>query len=84
MKRLSVLALAAYLAVPSLALAQAAPGEVEKFNPEEDFAIGEWVPIKLGPLDLSINRAVAYLIIGAIVTMALGIALMRIKVGPKN
>ncbi|MHB1244505.1 MAG: F0F1 ATP synthase subunit A [Gaiellaceae bacterium] len=84
MKRLSALALALWLALPSLALAQAEPGEEEKFNPEEDFAIGEWVPIKLGPLDLSINRAVVYLLLGAAVTMVLGIALMRIKVGSKN
>lgn len=84
MKRLSALALVLWLALPSLALAQAEPGEEEKFNPEEDFAIGEWVPIKLGPLDLSINRAVVYLLLGAAVTMVLGIALMRIKVGSKN
>jgi len=83
-KRLSALALVLWLALPSLALAQAEPGEEEKFNPEEDFAIGEWVPIKLGPLDLSINRAVVYLLLGAAVTMVLGIALMRIKVGSKN
>ena len=84
MKRLSVLVLAAYLALPSLALAQvAAPGE-EEFNPEHDFEIGRWVPIKLGPLDVSINKAVAYLILGSLVTMALGILLMRIRVGTKN
>lgn len=84
MKRLSVLALAAYLSLPSLALAQAAaPGEAE-FNPEHDFEIGQWVPIKLGPLDLSINKAVAYLILGSLVTMALGILLMRVRLGSKN
>jgi F-type H+-transporting ATPase subunit a len=83
-KRLSVLALFAYLALPSLALAQAAPGEPEKFNPEHDFDPGEWVPIHLGPLDLSINKTVAYLILGSLVTMALGILLMRVRVGSKN
>lgn len=84
MKRLSLLALTIWLALPSLALASTTEGAEEKFNPEHDFEIGEWVPIKLGPLDLSINKAVAYLILGSLVTMALGIALMRIKVGPKN
>jgi len=83
-KRLSLLALTIWLALPSLALASTTEGAEEKFNPEHDFEIGEWVPIKLGPLDLSINKAVAYLILGSLVTMALGIALMRIKVGPKN
>ncbi len=84
MKRVAALALTVWLALPSLALASTTEGAEEEFNPEHDFEIGEWIPIHLGPLDLSINKAVAYLILGAVVTMALGIALMRIKVGPKN
>jgi F-type H+-transporting ATPase subunit a len=79
-KRLGALALFLLLALPSVALA----AEEEEFNPEHDFELGEWIPIHLGPIDLSINKAVAYLILGSLVTMALGIALMRIKVGPKN
>jgi len=71
------------LLTPGLALG-ATGEEVHEFNPEDDFQVGEWVPIHLGPLDLSINKAVAYLILGSLVTMALGIALMRIKVGSKN
>jgi F-type H+-transporting ATPase subunit a len=39
------------------------------------------VPIKLGPLDLSINKAVAYLWLGTIVTILLGIVLMRVRLG---
>ena len=84
MKRLGVLALAAYLALPSLALASSAPGAEEKFNPEHDFEPGEWVPLHVGPLDLSINKTVAYLILGSLVTMALGILLMRVRVGSKD
>ncbi|MEJ7569545.1 MAG: F0F1 ATP synthase subunit A [Gaiellaceae bacterium] len=84
MKRVAALALTVWLALPSLALASTTEGAEEEFNPEHDFEIGEWIPIHLGPLDLSINKAVAYLILGAVVTMVLGIALMRIKVGPKN
>ena len=70
--------------LPSLALASTTAGEEEEFNPEHDFDPGEWVPIHLGPLDLSINKTVAYLILGSVVTMVLGIMLMRIRVGPKN
>jgi F-type H+-transporting ATPase subunit a len=83
-KRLSALLLAAYLALPSLALASSATGAEEEFNPEHDFELGEWVPIHLGPLDLSINKAVAYLILGTIVTIGLGLFLMRARVGAKN
>ena len=84
MKRALGLALTLWLALPSLALASTTEGGEEEFNPEHDFEIGEWVPIKLGPLDVSINKAVAYLILGSLVTMAVGILLMRIKVGSKN
>ena len=84
MKRRSVLALVVFLwlALPSLALA--AVEEEEEFNPEHDFEVGEWIPIKLGGLDLSINKAVAYLILGTICTIALGLFLMRARIGPKN
>jgi F-type H+-transporting ATPase subunit a len=81
LKRLSALALFLFLALPSLALAAE---EEEEFNPEHDFEIGEWIPIHLGPLDLSINKAVAYLILGTICTIALGLFLMRAKIGSKN
>ena len=85
MKRLSALALTLFLLLPQVALASSATGaEEEKFNPEQDFDPGEWIPINLGPLDLSINKTVAYLILGTIVTIALGLFLMRARIGPKN
>ncbi len=84
MRRALTLLVGFVLLVPSIAFGAEGTEAEEEFNPEHDFEIGEWIPIHLGPLDLSINKAVAYLILGALVTMALGIALMRIKVGPKN
>ena len=84
MKRLSTLGLMLFLLLPQVALASSATGAEEKFNPEEDFDPGEWIPIHLGPLDLSINKTVAYLILGTIVTIALGLFLMRARIGPKN
>ncbi len=63
MKRLAALALGLWLVLPQVALASAAEGE-EEFNPEHDFEVGEWIPIHVGPLDLSINKAVAYLLLG--------------------
>jgi F-type H+-transporting ATPase subunit a len=84
-RRLSALALTLFVLLPQIALASSADGaEEEKFNPEHDFDPGEWIPIHLGPLDLSINKTVAYLILGTIVTIALGLFLMRARIGPKN
>jgi F-type H+-transporting ATPase subunit a len=85
-KRRSVLGLVLglWLALPSLALASTSENGEEEFNPEHDFEIGQWIPIEIFGLDLSINKAVAYLILGSICTIALGIFIMRVPVGPKN
>ncbi len=48
-----------------------------EFDPAHEFELPAWVPIHLGPLDLSINKAVAYLWLGGLVTIFLGIWLMR-------
>jgi F-type H+-transporting ATPase subunit a len=84
MKRLGALALVLWLALPQLALASTTENGEEEFNPEHDFEVGEWIPIHIGPLDLSINKAVAYLILGTVCTIALGLILMRARIGPKN
>jgi F-type H+-transporting ATPase subunit a len=47
------------------------------FQPEEEFELPAWVPIHLGPLDMSINKAVVYLWIGTAVTILFGIWVMR-------
>ena len=61
------------LAAPSAAFAR---GE---FDPSKEFEQHEWVPIHLGPLNLSITKAVVYLLIGAGLTILLGVSLMRVK-----
>jgi F-type H+-transporting ATPase subunit a len=63
------------LAAPSTAFAKGS------FHPEEEFKLNDWVSIHLGPLDMSINKAVAYLALGSLLTIALGIGLMRMRVG---
>jgi F-type H+-transporting ATPase subunit a len=63
------------LAAPTNALAK---GE---FDPSTEFELHEWVPIHLGPLDLSVNKAVVYLLLGTVLTCALGIVLMRVRIG---
>ncbi len=47
------------------------------FDPQHEFILEEWIPLHLGPLDLSVNKAVVYVWLGGIVTILLGIWLMR-------
>ena len=47
------------------------------FNPADEFALKQWVGIHIGPLDMSINKAVVYLAISAVLTIALGLFTMR-------
>ena len=47
------------------------------FDPTTEFEQHEWIPIHLGPLNLSITKAVVYLMLGTICTIALGIFTMR-------
>jgi F-type H+-transporting ATPase subunit a len=49
----------------------------EDFQPQHEFELDPWIPLELGPLDMSINKAVVYLWVGAAVTIFLGIWLMR-------
>jgi F-type H+-transporting ATPase subunit a len=51
------------------------------FDPVKEFEQHDWVPIHLGPLDLSITKAVAYLMLGTALTCLLGIILMRVRLG---
>jgi F-type H+-transporting ATPase subunit a len=51
------------------------------FDPTQEFEQHEWVPIHLGPLNLSITKAVVYLMIGSALTIVLGIVLMRLHRG---
>ena len=82
MKRLLGLGTTLFLALPAVALASSeTSGEEEKFNPASEWTLHEWVPIHLGPLDLSINKAVAYLLLGAFLSCLIGIVFMRVKVG---
>ena len=65
------------LAFPQAAFARG------KFDPVKEFEQHDWVSIHLGPLDLSITKAVAYLMLGTVLTMLLGFVLMRVPLGGK-
>jgi F-type H+-transporting ATPase subunit a len=47
------------------------------FDPQHEFLLEEWIPIHIGPLDMSVNKAVVYLWIGGLATIFVGIWLMR-------
>jgi len=71
-RRLLAVALLA-LAFPQTAFARG------DFNPADEFTLHKWVKIELGPLDLSITKAVVYLWIGAALTILIGIVFMRTR-----
>jgi F-type H+-transporting ATPase subunit a len=73
LKRLALALAVAALALPANAFAR---GE---FDPAKEFEQHEWIPIHLGPLNLSITKAVVYLLLGALLTILLGLFLMRGK-----
>ena len=83
MKRAVALLMTLALVLPQLALgAEGGAAEEEEFDPSHEFEQHAWIPIQIGPLDLSITKAVAYLMLGSVVTIALGLLLMRWRVGP--
>ncbi len=47
------------------------------FDPAKEFELKQWIGIHLGPIDMSINKAVVYLAISALLTVALGMFTMR-------
>jgi F-type H+-transporting ATPase subunit a len=75
MRRVKFVGTTALLAllVPQVAMARGT------FDPTTEFEQHEWIPIHLGPLNLSITKAVAYLMLGTLLTIALGLFSMRVK-----
>jgi F-type H+-transporting ATPase subunit a len=73
MKRAVIAATVFALLAPASAFARG------DFDPTTEFEQHEWIPIHLGPLDMSITKAVVYLMIGALCTILFGIFFMRSK-----
>lgn len=57
------------------ALGQAA--ESKKFDPSQEFATNPYLDIHVGSLDLSINKAVVYLMLASAICIALGVVVIR-------
>jgi F-type H+-transporting ATPase subunit a len=83
MRRALAFATTLALILPATALASpAGPGEEEeKFDPSHEWVLNDWIPIHLGPLNLSINKAVAYLLLASLLTILIGWLLMRWRLG---
>jgi len=73
MKRALVSLTLLALAIPAPAFARG------DFDPTTEFEQHEWVSIHLGGLNLSITKAVVYLMISAALTILLGLVLMRAR-----
>ena len=68
------------LALTTLALVTPANAFARgEFDPTTEFEQHEWVSIHLGPLNMSITKAVVYLLLGTVLTILLGLVLMRGK-----
>jgi F-type H+-transporting ATPase subunit a len=65
------------LALAGVALLAPAAASAETFDPSDEFKLKDWVPIHLGPIDMSINRAVVYLLLGAAISIVIGLLTMR-------
>jgi F-type H+-transporting ATPase subunit a len=84
MRRLFFTMLGLALVFPATAFAQETPAVEDEsdFDPAHEWELHTWGPeLKIGPIDMSINKAVAYLILGMIVSIVVGIVFMRVKVG---
>ena len=75
MKRLTLLLGTLALVAPANAFARG------DFDPTTEFEQHEWIPIHLGPLNLSITKAVVYLMLGTVFTIAFGLFFMRGRKG---
>jgi F-type H+-transporting ATPase subunit a len=80
-KRLVALLPLLLLAAPSVASAAENTEENKGAFIADEWELHDWIPIHIGPLNLSINKAVAYLLLGALVSCVIGIVFMRVKVG---
>ena len=70
----------ALLALTMLFLALPAPAFARgEFDPTTEFEQHEWVSIHLGTLNLSITKAVVYLMLGTVLSILVGLVLMRGK-----
>ena len=75
---LIVLAILVNLVAPS-------EGKNEEFQPQNEFKLDPWVELKLGPFDMSLNKAVLYLVLAcALTTMVMLYIAKRMQERPNR
>jgi F-type H+-transporting ATPase subunit a len=79
MKRLVGVVTALFLVLPAVALAASETGTTEEeFDPSAEWKLHTWIDL---PFGLDINKGVAYLLLGSLLTILLGIVIMRVPLG---
>ena len=58
------------LIVVAMVVIVGSSGENDEFQPQNEFLLEPWVPIDVAGIDLSINKAVLYLILASVATIA--------------
>jgi F-type H+-transporting ATPase subunit a len=51
-----------------LVIALPSEGKNEEFTPTDEFKLDPWISLELGPIDMSINKAVFYLVLASVLT----------------
>ncbi len=50
---------------------------IDEFKPQNEFGLNPWVSLHLGPIDMSINKAVMYLILSSVIAIGFGLLVIR-------
>lgn len=73
--RARMLLVSAFLVLLTLPASAFAAGV--DFDPSEEFALDQYIPIEIGPLDLSVNKAVIYMAISTVIIVGFGLFVVR-------
>jgi F-type H+-transporting ATPase subunit a len=79
MRRALALLTTLALVLPATAIASTAEGAEEEFDPSHEWQLHDWIPIHIAGINMSINKAVAYLLLATVLTILIGIFLMRFR-----
>src|SRR3954471_5015969 len=76
-KKVALGAILLLVIVAILGAAFGSAGKNDEYQPQNEFKLDPWIPIKIGGLDLSINKAVLYLFLAAVGTTLMMVWISR-------